>query len=260
MAEQLFKDTTPQPEKPLQTTEDAAKDSSKLVDSIVKHRKTFASAFIGVCLLGGLFVWQITAQSAKRAKDFEQAHFLAEDLEKNSFSSDDEESSRKSIVTKLTALNDAYPDLHKRYDGILAEEYIFQQNQNKVDPYAKRAIEELRAVGLSQYAQFSEVSRLAAKNKLTDALALAKTLNDSLKKEASSNTFSLRVYTLIELVGLHKKLGSDQEAKAAIDEVRLLLQESGQYTLSAEEQEIAMKIRKDLEEESSSLLEFLQNT
>ena len=266
MVEQLFKNENPQLEGPANEPENASantssrdeQSSSRVVDWIVKNQKTFAATFAIVLLLAIFAVWQVSTKNAQRTKDFEQAHFLAQDLEKNSFAiSDDDESSRKNIIQQLTVLNDKYPDLHKRYDGIIAQEYILDQNESKIDPYAKRAIDQLQSVGLQYFANFSEISRLVAKNKLDEARSMAQALNTALKENATSKTFALRAYTLLQLVALNKKLGSDQEAQSMLQEARALLQESPTVLLTDEEKEIAQKIRQDLEKENGSLLDFL---
>jgi hypothetical protein len=255
MAEQLF----PQPEDHDKKTVKDEESTSRIAEWIIKNQKTFMLTFAVVSLLAVLTVWRIASSSQARSKSFEQAHFLAEELETKSFSpDDDDESARKNIVSKLQVINDKYPELNKRYDGVLAQEHILDRESDEIDPYAKRAINQLNAIGLNQFATFSDISRLAAQNKLDDARNLALQLDASLKDKANPKTFALRAYTLLQLVALNKKLGLTDDAQKKLSEAASLLQDAPTIELTAEEKQIASEIRQAIKTENISLLEFLK--
>lgn len=250
--------------------------SASWADWLVAHRKTASLiTFCIIILLVGA-VWAIQKQKAREMKDFETADVLAEELQKNPalFTDRSEKgASANSALEELRALTDAYSVLQSRFDSLIAEEEMLLDSQTKVDPYAERAILRMRNIGLNDFADFSEISRLASLHKYNEALTLATTLKTRLKenmaKEANAadliderlttREFLLQGFLLLRIVALNQKLGNFEPMMQAIVELKDYLGLSPRpRSLTKQEKELASTLIAHLQERQSSLLEFFE--
>src|SRR5262249_16985223 len=131
---------------------------------------------------------------------------------------------------QLKALDDRYSSLHARFDNLIAQEMLLRENQNEIDPYAKRAIARLRDIGLADFADYSDVSRLTGEERYNEALKkaqeLKKRLADKYKKqkempnESTADEFMLQAYLLLHIATLQQMLGNHEEMLGAIYELK----------------------------------------
>lgn len=227
---------------------------------LLQSRKTIAlsCAALLVVLIAG--VWMMQARKAREIKDFETADILAEELQKSA----DPTEARNSALVELRELTDRYPILQPRFDSLIAEEMLLHKKPKELDPYAKRTIARLRALGLSDFADFSEVARLSGLHYYKEALKKAQELQNRLsskkmaKKDTTSHEYLLEAFLLLHIASLHQTLHQNDamlQTVLQLKEYLGLVERS--IPLSQQEKDLASQMVSHLQEEHSSLLDFI---
>ncbi|MCE5294116.1 MAG: hypothetical protein LLF94_05830 [Chlamydiales bacterium] len=221
------------------------------------------SACVLVALIGG--VWALNNSSAQKFKDFETADVLAEELQKTSKIFDDKTGSQSNeqALASLKTLTDEYAILQPRFDSLIAEEMLIANKGKEIDPYAKRTIARLKSLGLTDFADFSEVSRLSGLHEYKDALREATALKGRLaaksKSDVSDHQYLLEGFLLLHIATLNQKLGNHEAMVQSIMELKEYLGLSKRATpLTPHEKELASQMLAHLQDRQSSLLEFIQ--
>ena len=142
-----------------------------LVEWFVRNQKTIYIAMVVIGLGMSFSIWRMSERTSQAAVDVVRANMLADELAKGSPEGSKEFDSAengmiaatsKEAVGELKAIDDQYPSLQHRYDGIIAQELILENKADQIDPYATRAVRDLQDSGLDKFAAFSDLSRLAA--------------------------------------------------------------------------------------------------
>lgn len=223
-------------------------------------------AIISACLLFALVgaVWMLQGANSRKIKDFETADILAEELQKTQKLFDDKADSSASDLSlaKLKSLNDEYTILQPRFDSLIAEEMLLRDKSKELDPYAKRTIERLRSLGLTDFADFSEVSRLSGMHAYNEALAAAVALKGRLAekraKATGSHEYLLEGFLLLHIATFNQKLGNHEAMLQTVLELKEYLGLSKRKTpLTSQERELASQMLAHLQDRQSSLLEYI---
>jgi hypothetical protein len=229
-----------------------------MMEWFVKNKKSILIGAIAVTAAISFSVWRSQARDAQKSKDIMQANMLASDLSRG-----DADTSNEEIVRQLKAIDDQYPSLQNRYDGIIAQELILENKGSEIDPYAKRAVENLQEIGLVNFAAFSEGTRLialgqhekAAEQLATLELKLATQTAEDIAVQIQKNEFALHAFTLLELTSLYDKLGKNSEMIKTRDTLSALLGVQPDASLEAAHAEAAASVRAILEEPQGSVLD-----
>lgn len=228
-----------------------------------KNKVAILSACVMLALVGA--VWMLQAANSQKIKDFETADILAEELQKTQKLFDDNANTSASDVAlaKLKGINDEYTILQPRFDSLIAEEMLLRNNGKELDPYAKRTIERLRSLGLTDFADFSEVSRLSGMQAYNEALAAATALKERLAekrtKATGSHAYLLEGFLLLHIASINQKLGNHEAMLQTVLELKEYLGLSKRKTpLTPEERELASQMLAHLQDRQNSLLEFIQ--
>ncbi len=216
-----------------------------------------ACAFLA--LVGG--IWLLQSQNTTRLKDFETADSIADELSKSPklFEQQDD----GSMLATLKSLDDKHSILQPRFDSLIAEEMLLRNKPKELDPYAKRTIERQRALGLADFADFSEVSRLSGLHSYKEALHKAHELKTRLgankAKEATSNRYLLEAFLLLHIATLNQKLSNHEGMVQAIVELKEFLGLTKRKTpLLPHERALAQEMLAHLQDRESSLLDFME--
>lgn len=230
-------------------------DHSAVVEWFIQYRKIVVAAIVIALIAIAFSVWWMNHQKRQEIQDYEQAEILAQELKSGEVTG--QVAVLAETLNELKAIDDRYPALHRRYDGVLAQEFIVDTNIDSIDPYAKRSVTQLGETGLAHFATFSEVSRLAAIGELQKALDLAMQLKLQLQSEPlNPNRYALVALTVLDIVALNQRLGQKEGRDEAIQELSSLLGMSAE--LDASIQDAADAVRQLLQEKGSTLLEYLQ--
>lgn len=232
---------------------------------LMTNRRMVAASCIAllIVIIGG--VWMLQSRSGRQFKDFETADILAEDLQKSNqpLEGGDASQSQQQMLTQLKELTDSYSLLQPRFDSLIAQEMLLQGNTKELDPYAKRSVERLKALGLTDFAAFSEVSRLTGLENYKEALKKALELKESLaakKQDANAKPqYVLEGFLLLHIASLNQKL---EQQEAMLQSVIELKEHLGlikrQKPLTRQERELASDMLAFLQDREESLLEYMQ--
>lgn len=203
--------------------------------------------------------------NSRKVKDFDTADVLAIELQKtprirdgkNPFAESDK------ALASLKALDDEYSILQPRFDSLIAEEMLLRDNSKELDPYAERTIKRLHAIGLNDFADFSEVSRLSGMHSYKEALKAANELKGRLaqKREtlSSSHQYLLEGFLILHIATLNQKLGNHEAMLQSILELKEYLGlTKRKMPLTPHEKELASEMLAHLQDRQSSLLEFIE--
>lgn len=243
--------------------------NSSWADWMITHKKISAifSAFLVMLIVAG--VWWMQASKTREIKDYETADVLAEELQKHPALFELDDSVDVQLKSHLAALNqlrflvDTYPSLQTRFDSLLGQEYLLISQKNAVDPYAKRAILRMHKLGLHDFADFSNISRLSGLQQYKEALKKAHELKLRLqaRKKAAlepSHDFALTAYLLLHIATLNQKIGNPEATLQSIFELKEFLGITNRTVpLSSQEKGLASEILAHLQENQGSLLDYI---
>jgi len=207
----------------------------------------------------------LQAANARKIKDLDTADVLALELQKNPRIFDEKGISSESdkALNSLKELDDEYAILQPRFDSLIAEEMLLRENSKELDPYAKRSIERLKALGLTDFADFSEISRLSGMQSYKEALQAALDLKGRLEQKrkagTSSHQYLLEGFLLLHIATLNQKLGNHEAMLQNVFELKEYLGLTKRASaLTPQERELASELLAHLQDRQSSLLEFMQ--
>lgn len=215
-----------------------------------------------IVIIGG--IWMMQSRSGRQFKDFETADILAEDLQKTNRPFDGGDSTNTDqALAQLKDLTDSYALLQPRFDSLIAQEMMLQGNTKELDPYAKRSVERLKALGLTDFAAFSEVSRLTGLQDYKEALKKAEELKATLtakKQEANAKSqYLLEAFLLLHIATLNQKLEQQEAMLQSVIELKEYLGlMKRQKPLTRQERALASDMLAFLQDREHSLLEYIQ--
>lgn len=233
-----------------------------------KNKVAIGTACLLLALVGA--VWMLQSANSRKVKDFETADVLAEELQKTQKLFDDNTglSSSDATLAKLKGLTDEYTILQPRFDSLVAQEMLLRNKGKEQDPYAKRTIERLKSLGLTDFADFSEVSRLSGMQAYNEALQAALALKGRLAEKRAQNTnlhntssqaYLLESFLLLHIATFNQRLGNHEAMLQTVLELKEHLGLSKRKApLTAQERALASQMLGHLQDRQSSLLEFIQ--
>ena len=131
---------------------------------------------------------------------------------------------RDQALLKLKAITDAYPELHSRYDALIAQLLITENQPKEAQPYSTRTFSRTQKNNLPFYTDFAEITLLVANGDHTQALEKSLALKEQLLAAATKTEASpiirafddtLFAYNLLRIAMLAKEEGSPQEELTA---------------------------------------------
>ena len=245
--------------------------TSTWADWLMMHRKLAMLISILIVLAVAGTLWFMQSSNAQKIKDFETADVLADELEKNPPLFEEQSGMSKDspadlALNQLADLDKRYEILQPRFDSLIAQEMLLRDNKNELDPFAKRAVGRLRALGLDDFAEYSEISRLCGLHLYKEALQKAQSLQAKLvnkkKTPATANTshdFMLEAFLLLKLATLNQQLGNTGALLQNVVELKSFLGlTKREVPLTIQQKELASQMLSHLQEKQSSLLEFIE--
>ncbi len=224
---------------------------------LLTNRRMIALSCVAilVLLVGG--IWLLQSSASRKFKDFETADTLADELQQGQKFIDG--ASPDQALAQLRVLNDKYSILQPRFDSLIAEEMLLAGNSKELDPYAKRAISRLNALDLTDFAAFSEVSRLTGLEDYKAALQKATELKAALANKPAERQYLLQAFLLLHIATLNQKLGLHDAMLQSIIELKEFLGLMKRETpLTAEQKAQASEMLAHLQDRQHSLLEYIE--
>lgn len=206
-------------------------EENKLFNWLRKHLSKLTMALICLAALGVFLDKNLSSKKSNAKKDFIAIHTLFDRVLAG------ELLSLEGIETAETILAN-HPELHPKYDSLLALCLFQQENSAKGIFYSDAALQRIEKLSSSPYNTFGKVSLLIAKKNYSEALAQSDQLEEFVKEQPSLET--LRAFNLLRLAFLAKELHQLPLSKQAWSRLQALptfplissLFEEGTFTLA----------------------------
>jgi hypothetical protein len=171
-------------------------EANRLLGWLKEHAQWIIAATAG---LFGLLVilYFLTAQtSAQHERDYYQSYQLAQQfLEKPN----------DSTFTPLEQLLQRHPELHGKFDGLIAQTFLSAGNGTKAMPFATATLERTAADHEAPFRAYAQTTMLIAEGSMAEALKRSLALEQQLA--GSKELPLLRGYNLVRLAILQQKIG-----------------------------------------------------
>lgn len=230
---------------------------------LVDNGKSIPYVFIATIILIAI-AFKFTTGKASRA---ESNYLLAENyfimLNQSLHGQSDPEATITSLE-KLKEITNTYPELHSRYDALIAQLLIAMNNPEEAKEYAERSIDRTAQDNLSTYNNFSKTTMLIADGAYNQALVESKSLKTSMLQSFTTSTFqddenqnftaNLFAYNLLRIAMLEKEAGTPDGEKEAWKEWKKYAENSNHPVLT----EAFTTIDRQLKEGEFSLNQYIK--
>lgn len=193
-----------------------------IVQWIINNGKSIG--YWALIALMGLFIASrfISSSQQKAEKDFFQAEQSA--IELNSAET------QAQAVTSLKEIMDRHPELHAKYDGLIAQALLTDNKIDEAAPFADETLLRVEHETPSPFLEYSKTTLLIERGNYNEALQQAYQL------KASALNPTLYTFNAIRIALLERELGNKNEEKKAWDEIARLSQ--GTHPIKITQQEL----------------------
>lgn len=168
-----------------------------------EHGQKLAYVILGLFLLLFIIYLWSHKSSAKTNVDYYQSYQIFDQFQK------DPSADNLQAVEELLQRN---PDLHSKYDGVIAQIIINHGSADKAMPFAEETLKRVSKDNLPLYNEFAAISLLSANGNDAEALNRAIALQPKLNAKEME---LLAAYNLLRQAMLQQKVGSPQEELAS---------------------------------------------
>lgn len=125
---------------------------------------------------------------------------------------------RQENLEKLDKTLAIRPDLHSKYDAMVAQALLIQDHPQEAAPFAERTFNRVSKDNLPLYTEFAKITLMIEQKDYAQALSKSKQLKELLAKN-SDTTAILSTYNLLRLALLEKTLNKKSEELQAWQEL-----------------------------------------
>lgn len=168
---------------------------------------TVVYALLG-CALLFMLIYRFYGGSTQSQQDFYEAESSMTELQQSP-------EDAKASLAKLEKILYRNPDLHAKYDGLIAQALLNLNNVQEALPFAENAIARTKSENAPFFTDFANTTLLIAEKKYDQALQNAKDLNKKITEqtEALKENSLLFAYNLLRIGMLQQQLGQKEEAR-----------------------------------------------
>lgn len=141
---------------------------------------------------------------------------------------------------KILDILKRHPELHGKYDGLIAQAFLAKGNADLALPFAEQSLDLTEQNHLPLYADFSKITLLISKEKYNDAYRSSLELKKQIEEnEKNFSTNVLYIFNLLRLAELEQQVGTQKGELVALKELLKLAKEGseGMQALAANYQE-----------------------
>lgn len=179
------------------------------------------SILIGIAVLFASLVvgYRFAAnRSLKAESDYFQAQTEFSRFQEKSLGGDSAQAMEN--FAQLETLLNRHPELQAKYDGLVAQNLVIDNEPAKAQVFADRTFKRVQSDGVGFYEDFSRTTLLISKGEYQEAAIQAKKLKDQLQVAPTSEFGpQLYVFNLIRLAFLYQQLNQPQEELATWNEL-----------------------------------------
>ncbi len=168
---------------------------------LVFLRKHWSKCFLGILAVACVFAWSerfMKSGERKNTQDF----FLISQLF-NKFQNG--EQLQQEALDSAEKILKRHPELHPKYDSMLALNFLAQTNQEKASVYAHSILKKVDSELPFFYKEYAHTTLLVSEGKLKEALTASLALHEQLQGQAGYQTLdamnTLRLFLLADQLG-----------------------------------------------------------
>ncbi len=178
-------------------------EAHKFLDFLRQHWSKLLLGFLAIASMAAWGERFLTSNRSHSKQDFLIGNQILERFQSG------EPLAVESIETTEMILK-RHPELHPKYDRMLAMTFLAQRNTSRGIPYAKAPLEHLSADLSSFYKKYAQTSLLIAEKRYTEAYSEAQNLYAQLQDNEVYST--LQAMNLLRIVSLEKEMGTESNA------------------------------------------------
>lgn len=147
-----------------------------------------------------------------------------------------DQTNTQAALTELDALFNKHPELHAKYDGLIAQTLIERGQIETALPFATSAIQRTQSENSPYYSDFTATTLLIGQKKYEEALQRANTLHNELKNQSKQTKIgnALFAFNLLRIAGLQQQLGLKTEELLTWEEWQTLMNRSPLFAQQVE--------------------------
>lgn len=199
-------------------TEDLA--DHPIIQWIMTNKRYLLFGFLGLFLLLIVSYRLISSTTLKAEEDFFRVQMTFNAFQEKAIHS--KESSESLIdLNQLISLMDLHPELHAKYDGLIAQSLLIENLESKARPFAEQSFIRTKGENLDFYHEYAKTTLLIGAARYEEALTQTKQLKENLAQIETGNSFgeTLYAFNLIRLATLYQQLGQSEQELQTWNEV-----------------------------------------
>lgn len=216
-----------------------------------KNSRTVLLAVIGLALLLGLWYRSAANKHSAAEQDYFHAANAIEALKNPSKSA--------SALAEIQEILARRPELHAKYDGIIAQALLLDNNLNLAHTYATSNFDRISKEASPLYLAYAKNSLTIGEGKTQDALLNAQNLKsemDQIGKEVGQQQFGadLYIFNLIRIAMLQHTLNDKAAEARSWEELMLISREEHALKFGSPE---VQKVLSHFSDKGISLMDFI---
>jgi hypothetical protein len=191
-------------------------DINVLTEWLIKYGKT---VLIAIACLAALLVIGLRLTSGNQAK--QGVEYLKAQKEFTQFQTSTGEA-QKEALAKLNQVFQIIPQLHAKYDGLIAQELLLSNEVKRAEEFAALALQRIAKDQLPFHAEYSRIALLISQGEYKTALERTVQLKNKMLAEPAPRSFGdiLFAYTLLNQALLYQQVGDLKGEKESWDELK----------------------------------------
>jgi hypothetical protein len=128
----------------------------------------------------GILLFILGYKLANGASNQSEMDYVQAQNEFNRFQTSEERDAQEDSFQKLVAVMDRHPELHAKYDGLIAQTLLNRSQTADAKKFASSALERTKSENEPFYTDFAQTTLLIAEEKYADALQRAQALQQKM--------------------------------------------------------------------------------
>jgi hypothetical protein len=183
-------------------------EDNPTIQWLMQHGRNLIIGILGICAAIFL-IYLFTSRNTQKA---ENDYLTAENTFVKFMGAKPEE---KEYLQQLEAIMQRRPELHAKYDGLIAQILIDKGQTNEALPFANSAIARTAEENRPFYTDYAQTTLLISANQYEEALKHATNLQKNLMGQLTSQTRdfgdTLLAFNLLRIAMLQQQLGLNQD-------------------------------------------------
>lgn len=183
-------------------------DESPFIQWISTYGRYLLLLAIGLITLLLVIYRMVSGGSGNAERDYLSAD-QAFTLFARPLAADTDPAANKEALTQLKSYLNRYPELHAKYDGLIAQTLLYRGEMEEATQFAALALNRTAGETPSFYSEYSQTTLLIGSQHYSDALARAQALHQKMLKAEKPNAFgeTLFAFNLLRIAILQQQIG-----------------------------------------------------